>query len=307
MTQNMSSSVAPSVSIGMPVYNGERYLCISLDRLLSQTFTDFELIISDNGSTDGTEAICCEYASQESRVRYLRYPTNRGAHWNFNNLLQEARGQYFMWAAVDDLWSHNYVEALRNSLEAYPTYVSAQGEYVMLDAEGNTASPPAANFEMESRNLNKRVLILSIARTSNLFFYGLHRTEALRKQGVRTFLFAKKQTHNTEKPMLFFLVAAGAIATNREACFHYRIHAGQDSNRKIPRLASYLSLLSLILMAPAAVWRGSHSPLASAITFVATGFYQTASITAHFLRSLLHITPQYQEVAIRQKSASKET
>lgn len=103
----------PKVSIGMPVYNGERYIRDALDSLLDQTFSDFELIISDNASSDSTEKICREYTAMDSRIRYIRQVENKGAIANFQFVLDEACGDFFMWAAYDDLWSQNYlIEAI---------------------------------------------------------------------------------------------------------------------------------------------------------------------------------------------------
>lgn len=102
----------PQVSIGMPVYNGEKFIREALDSLLAQTFTDFELIISDNASTDGTEAICREYAARDPRIRYVRQSENRGAIANFQFVLDEAVGEYFMWAAADDVWGERWIEVL---------------------------------------------------------------------------------------------------------------------------------------------------------------------------------------------------
>src|SRR5687767_14896710 len=85
----------PGVSVGVPVYNGEDYLAECLESLLKQSFEDFELILSDNGSTDATEQICREYAARDARIRYLREPENRGGSWNFNRLPRLARGEYF--------------------------------------------------------------------------------------------------------------------------------------------------------------------------------------------------------------------
>jgi glycosyltransferase involved in cell wall biosynthesis len=92
------------VSIGMPVYNGEAYLAKALDSLLAQSFKDFELIISDNASTDRTQEICQEYAKKDSRICYFRQERNRGASWNFKFVLDQAQAEYFMWAACDDFW-----------------------------------------------------------------------------------------------------------------------------------------------------------------------------------------------------------
>jgi glycosyltransferase involved in cell wall biosynthesis len=102
----------PKVSIGMPVYNGSPFIREALDSLLNQTFTDFELIISDNASTDETESICREYAAKDPRIRYVRQPENRGALLNFRFVLDEAVGEYFMWAAADDMWSSKWIEEL---------------------------------------------------------------------------------------------------------------------------------------------------------------------------------------------------
>ena len=99
----------PTVSIGMPVYNGGKYIRDALDSLLAQTFTNFELIISDNASTDRTEQICREYADRDARIQYVRQPVNRGATANFQFVLDEAAGEYFMWAAYDDYWKPHFI------------------------------------------------------------------------------------------------------------------------------------------------------------------------------------------------------
>jgi glycosyltransferase involved in cell wall biosynthesis len=105
-----SVSPQPTVSIGLPVYNGQRFLAEALDSLLSQTFTDFELIISDNASTDATEDICCAYARSDPRIEYRRNPENRGAAWNYNRVLALATGQFFKWAAHDDICAPTFLE-----------------------------------------------------------------------------------------------------------------------------------------------------------------------------------------------------
>ncbi len=97
-----TTAVAP-VSVGMPVFNGERYLEGALESLLGQTYENFELVISDNGSTDRTAAICKSYAARDERVRYLRQEKNRGASWNFNKVYLEANAPFFRWASYDDL------------------------------------------------------------------------------------------------------------------------------------------------------------------------------------------------------------
>jgi glycosyltransferase involved in cell wall biosynthesis len=100
----------PQVSIGMPVYNGEKYIAHTLDTLLAQTLSDFELIISDNGSTDRTETICREYALKDSRIRYIRHAVNRGAAWNWNHVVHQARGVFLKWASSNDYYDAKMLE-----------------------------------------------------------------------------------------------------------------------------------------------------------------------------------------------------
>lgn len=102
----------PIVSIGMPVYNGEKTIVKALKSILSQTYNDFELIISDNNSTDATHSICKHYESLDKRVRYVRQPLNVGAAANFQQVLDLAVGEFFMWAAIDDFMMPNHLQTL---------------------------------------------------------------------------------------------------------------------------------------------------------------------------------------------------
>lgn len=127
----------PRVSIGLPVYNGERYLALALDSLLGQTYENFELIVSDNASTDGTEEICRAYAARDARIRYERAAENRGAAWNFNHVFHRARGELFRWACYDDLCAPTLVEALVAELDASPpAVVLAYAKARLIDEEG---------------------------------------------------------------------------------------------------------------------------------------------------------------------------
>lgn len=112
-TYDIANDKIPRISVGMPVYNGEKYISDAIDSLLLQTYTDFELIISDNASSDGTEKICLEYAKKDSRIRYVRQIKNQGGFCNFKFVLDEARGEYFMWLAHDDyIEPDSYLEKL---------------------------------------------------------------------------------------------------------------------------------------------------------------------------------------------------
>jgi len=127
---------APSLTIGLPVYNGENYLRQSLESLLAQTFTDWELILSDNGSKDGTEAICREFAARDGRIRYLREPVNRGATWNFNRVFRLSRSPFFRWAAHDDVCSPELLERCMAALKARPAAVLAYPRTRVIGPQG---------------------------------------------------------------------------------------------------------------------------------------------------------------------------
>ncbi|MEQ8479303.1 MAG: glycosyltransferase family 2 protein [Hoeflea sp.] len=105
-------SLTPVISIGVPVYNGEQHLGDSLDALINQTFSDFEIIISDNCSTDSTESICREYERRDPRIRYIRQTENKGALANFAFVLGEAKARFFMWAAHDDVFEKDWISSL---------------------------------------------------------------------------------------------------------------------------------------------------------------------------------------------------
>lgn len=132
----MTTSTAPRLTLGLPTYNGERYLAAAVDSLLAQTFTDFELLISDNGSTDGTQAIGEAYARADSRVRYVRHPRNLGSTFNHNFVILEARGEFFKWVSDDDLYSPDLLQRCMDALDARPEAVLAHAWTAFIDESG---------------------------------------------------------------------------------------------------------------------------------------------------------------------------
>ena len=170
------------ISIGMPVYNGGESLRRALDCLLAQSHSHFELIISDNASTDTlTKAITEEYARRDSRIRLTRQPFNQGAVPNFIWVLQQASGEYFMWAAHDDFWSSNYVEALANRLDRAPEAVLATPSIQVATTRRNGTTeqeiiPSAPNGD---RDATLAVYIEHFK--SVVWVYGLYRREWVAK------------------------------------------------------------------------------------------------------------------------------
>jgi glycosyltransferase involved in cell wall biosynthesis len=115
----------PRVSFGVPVRNGESYLGVCLDSILAQDFTDFELIVSDNASTDGTRELLEEYASKDDRIRLSFKPENVGIIENFNSVVRLARGEYFRWVGADDWLEPDYLSHCVAALDADPGAILA--------------------------------------------------------------------------------------------------------------------------------------------------------------------------------------
>ena len=126
----------PRLTVGLPVYNGEKYVAASIEALLGQTYEDFELIISDNASTDATTDICLAYAKSDSRVRVIRQKRYIGLAPNHNVVRDEARGEFFKWAAADDLYGRDLLKSCVEALDRYPDVVLAHAYQAVLNADG---------------------------------------------------------------------------------------------------------------------------------------------------------------------------
>jgi glycosyltransferase involved in cell wall biosynthesis len=143
----MSARPKIKVSLGLPVYNGERFVKHAIESVLNQTFNDFELIISDNASTDSTQEICEGFARQDPRVRYIRQEINIGAKANFNRVFEYSRGEYFKWVAADDVCGPRYLELTVAQLDSYPTAVLAHTLSRTINGKGEIVT----SEEMDAR------------------------------------------------------------------------------------------------------------------------------------------------------------
>lgn len=132
---------APLITIGLPVYNSEKYLEQSLQSLLAQTYADFVLIISDNASTDRTAAICSKFADADSRIKYFRNETNIGNPRNFNRIAQLTTTRYLKWSTADDFWKPNFLELALEVMERDPTIALCYPQAVIVDASGGNPTP----------------------------------------------------------------------------------------------------------------------------------------------------------------------
>jgi glycosyltransferase involved in cell wall biosynthesis len=173
----------PRVTIGIPVYNGERHLRRALESLLAQDYRALEIMVSDNASTDATRSIAEEFARRDPRVRLDVNERNIGAVSNFRKLVSKAETPYFMWAAYDDVWFPTFVSRMVDELDRHPGAGVAFCAVDLVDDEGaptgqirfQGADDPnhRTNWEMAHRLLTPRKY--------NLWVYGLFRTSLLRE------------------------------------------------------------------------------------------------------------------------------
>ena len=150
------TSMEPLVSIGMPVYNGAYYLREALDSLLTQDYSNFELIISDNASTDETWEICEEYAARDGRVACYQADRNMGAAWNFNRVFELSGGEFFMWAAHDDLWHPSFVTRCVQALQSHPEAAVCHTYQQPVDPSGLLLGSPYIGHVNEEPTLRAR-------------------------------------------------------------------------------------------------------------------------------------------------------
>ncbi|MGD8414260.1 MAG: glycosyltransferase family 2 protein [Candidatus Latescibacterota bacterium] len=178
-------SSAPRVTVGIPVYNGEPYLEQAIASLLGQSYPDFELIISDNASTDGTEGICREFARQDGRVRYERNETNVGAAANYNRLVDMARGRYFKWAAHDDLCAREYLERCVEIMDRDSSVVVCYPKTRIIDERGRDKGPYEDNLHLTSPHRHERFrdVVFRDEGECNAVF-GLIRMDVLERTGL---------------------------------------------------------------------------------------------------------------------------
>ncbi len=212
----------PKVTIGMPVYNGENFIEAAITSILAQSFEDFELLISDNASTDRTRAICERFASEDGRVRYIRQRRNLGAAPNYNLLVDESRGEYFKWAAHDDVLAPDYLKACVRVLDTHPSVTLAYPRAEVIDAAGDVIERYDVRLETDSSDAGVRFrdLLLSWHRCYEIF--GLFRKSAL----TQTDLF--ETFWGADRTLLQEVALLGPFFEIPRFLFHPRTHSEQS-------------------------------------------------------------------------------
>ena len=240
MEKNSPVAQKPCVSIGMPVYNGEKFIKIAIDSILNQTFRDFELIISDNASTDKTQAICLEYASLDKRIHYYRNDKNIGGPKNYNRVFELSLGEYFKWAAYDDVIAPEFLEKCVSILDMHPEIVGCFSKTGRIDEDGNFLGYHNQNAlkNVGSMKPHERFRDLLGMYYITTPFHGLYRSK----------LFALSQLHGSyigaDRNLVAELSLLGPIHEIPNCLFFWREHSssytsifyGQTRDNSLDRL-----------------------------------------------------------------------
>ncbi len=182
----MSTTVRPRLSIGIPVYNGEKHLATALDSLLAQTFNDFEVVISDNDSKDRTLEICQDYAAQDKRIKILCNETNLGAAPNFNTTFRHSRGLFFKWMAHDDIIAPSYLERCMGAFDSSPpttVLVFPRRRYISHDGTPIDGEPYLVGRSGSGKfnGISFERLLATCGSRYPIFVFGVMRSESVRR------------------------------------------------------------------------------------------------------------------------------
>lgn len=238
------------VSIGMPLHNGARFLRGALDALLSQGYQDFEIFISDNASEDETPIICREYVSADRRIHYHREKKNKGATWNFTRTYQSARGEYFMWAAHDDLRRPEYLSRCVTALRNNPRALFCRTDVEFIDVEGCDVTDAFNAIVLPPVGRTAEERLRAIARSTYwVDFYSLFRTRCMAE------MLPVQNVWGGDVLFIGAMVLRGEVAAIPERLFQYRLFADKSADQVAHTLNISVSWLRLSVEMLKQIWK----------------------------------------------------
>jgi glycosyltransferase involved in cell wall biosynthesis len=212
----------PLVSIGLPVYNGENFVAEAIRCVLDQTFSNWELVICDNSSTDRTVSICREFADHDNRIRVYQNARNMGVSFNYNEVFRRSRGQYFKWIAHDDLFAPRFIERCIQELEQDESVILVLPKMCYVDADGRQLRRQAFDLSVLGTTPEyraKRFMALAAQGMDFIWLaYGLIRRDVVEQSGAMG-LYA-----GDDQVLLFKIALRGCIKQIEEEMFFRREH-----------------------------------------------------------------------------------
>lgn len=240
------------LTIGMPVYNGASLIAETLASLQAQTFTDFEIVVCDNASTDETAEIVARFAQNDPRIKYVANEANIGANGNFSKVANLAEAPYFKWAAHDDLYAPTYLEKCIALMERDPGIVLAHADSAFIDESGDAFPPgdgprswtepatgalytvdPIDLAEADNALTRFREVLYSSLWGTHMF--GVIRTDALRQTRLI------QDVPSSDRPLLAELALLGRFKTVREPLYFKRFHSRMTLALTEAEIRAYVS------------------------------------------------------------------
>ena len=220
------------LTIGMPVFNDIEFIEESLNSIMNQSLKDFQLIISDDGSTDGSEAICRKLAANDTRVTYIRQPQNLGISKNMEFLLAQAKTEFFMWAADDDVWDENYASHLIALLQKDETAIAAFCSYDLIDENGKFVENRSYDY---SERTPYRRLVQFIRKADDGFGYGIFRTKRIERVKFPVWWWPNRKTayNNIYGSLCYYLANGQYVHFSEKPLFFKRVKSQDYVNHVI--------------------------------------------------------------------------
>jgi glycosyltransferase involved in cell wall biosynthesis len=216
-------SLRPTVTVGIPVFNGARFIRQAIESVLAQTFTDYELLISDNASVDSTAAICGEYAAHDSRIKFVQQEKNQGPFWNLKFVTEQATGRLLVWLAHDDALHRQFIEECVAYLDRNPRAVVVSSDFRIVDESGDQVDMEILQTIREDIPWVRRCSqFFHYPIFSNVFyaFYGMIRADACRTVLGR--VKVPRYMSQIELPVLARLATMGEITSLPAVLRDYR-------------------------------------------------------------------------------------
>ena len=298
------------ITVGIPVFNGEKFIRKAIDSVLSQTFSNYTLIISDNCSTDNTSLICQEYEKKEKRIRYIRHGKNSGGTWNFGFLLEQASTKYFVWLGADDYWEPTFLEKNFNILESnndvafsisqirpfgekyekllvreHDSFIKKQNKKIRLHFRPHSfQSTSSTSYENRVRTLLKNSVI-------HLLFYAFFKTDVLRN--AKNNAGDNKTMYGTQMPIIALRYGNLHVIDEYLINLHVGGISGRQNNPINDFLNGDLKLSDLFLSkSPFIIWcwkyLGKKIFLRNLDYFIGLTFANTQFTLISFIRFLIN-------------------
>jgi glycosyltransferase involved in cell wall biosynthesis len=220
----------PLVSIGLPVYNGEKFVAEAIQCVLDQSYSNWELIISDNCSTDSTMDICRRFAQQDSRIHVYQNARNMGVSYNYNEAFRRSRGPYFKWMAHDDLFAPEFIEKCVVELERDKSLVLVFSKMSYIDADRHFLRHQASSLSVLGETADARAKQLMVLARQGMDFiwlaYGVIRHEIIEQCGAMGLHAADDQV------LLFKIALRGRMKQMENELFYRREHTGASTCKR---------------------------------------------------------------------------